>query len=246
MDTSELLAAAIRVDPALSPPNDVRDRAEARLDALIQAARPARRGRRLRASIAIPAFAVLVVAVAFSAAGAFRLHLFASGHEPAAPVGVREEFRLMDLRLDLATVTAAATFSSPNGRVTVYLARASDSHAVATVYADSTGRVITGMAYEPDPGAGRPPARFALSSNFVGNLFPTTWQIWGLAPAGTERLEVRAADGSAVAVPLHDGMFAYLVGGQACAAGHQPVAVVALAADGHAIDQADPQVAPGC
>lgn len=189
--------------------------------------------------------AVALVAAAFTVAGAFRLHLFASGREPAAPTSVREEFALMHLRLDPATVVAAGTFSSPQGGVTVYLARRADSTAVASAYVDRSGRVITGMATTLDPGTG-PPAHLALSSNFIGNYFPTTWQIWGLAPAAAVRIEVRAADGSMTAMPLHDGMFVYLVAGDRCAAGHEPVDVAAIAADGHVIDHADPQVSPGC
>jgi hypothetical protein len=242
VDTSELFARTIRVDPAMQPTADARSRAAARLDAAIAASRPRRR---LRRSVLIPALSALALAMAFTAADAFRLHLFASGHGPPAPVGVADEFRMMHLGLDLSTVTAAGTFSSPDGRITVYLARSADSTVVATAYTTSAGRVITAMGYEPDPGTG-PPTRLALSSNFVGNLFPTTWQIWGLAPADAVRIEVRAADGSSLAVPLHDGMFAYLVGGDRCASGHQPVDVVALGADGREIDHADPQVAPGC
>ncbi|HSD01334.1 MAG TPA: sigma factor [Gaiellales bacterium] len=174
---------------------------------------------------------LLGIAMNVAVAGAFRLHLFTSGHEPPAPTSVRKEFTAMHLDLDPTTVVAAGTFSSPRGPITIYLARRTDATAVASAYTDGSGRVITGMAYEPDPGYG-PPAHLALSSNFIGNDFPTTWQIWGLAPTAAVRIEVRAADGSVAAVPLHDGMFAYLVAGDRCAA------VAAIAADGHVIDHA--------
>jgi hypothetical protein len=243
VDVSEALAIAIRVDPSLAPAADMRRDASLRLDALIDAAGRSHRRRRL--AVLVPVLAALALGLAFTAASAFRLHLFESGHEPSAPTSVREEFALMHLRLDPTTVVAAGTFSSPRGAVTVYLARRADSTAVASAYLDRSGHVITGMATTLDPGAG-PPAHLALSSNFIGNDFPTTWQIWGLAPAAAVRIEVRAADGSVRTVPLHDGMFAYLVAGDRCAAGHQPVDVAALAADGHVIDHADPQVSPGC
>jgi hypothetical protein len=243
VDVSEALAIALRMDPSLAPPHEARRDASRRLDGLIAAA--GRRHRRRRLVVLIPLLAAVAIGVAFTAAGAFRLHLFASGHEPAAPTGVREEFALMHLHLDPTTVVAAGTFSSPRGAVTVYLARRADSTAVASVSADRSGRVITGMGFLPDPDDAAP-AHLAVSSNFIGNDFPTTWQIWGLAPTAAVRIEVRAADGSVTAVPLHDGMFAYVVAGDRCAAGHQPVGVAALAADGHVIDHADPQVTPGC
>jgi hypothetical protein len=218
--------AALGLAP-LEPGADVRERAAQRLDhAIARASRPSPVRRRLLIALAV---AGVLVTVGWTAVRPLAIHLFAAHEGPEPSATVQAAFAAMaELphgAVDLTTIDAVAALDTADGRITVYAARLARQDGLATVY-DIDGRFYGGCLNSPPP-------NWSLLHN--GGCRAGHWSFSegsGVVDARVASLRLSLADGTTRPVPLHDGVFVYLVGRDECGRGRRPVELLARNAAG--------------
>jgi hypothetical protein len=190
--------------------------------------------------------ALVLCAAGWTAVTQFQLRLFSSTASTPTPAELRSVYADADsgpLAVDLESIAAMGTFTTAQGTISVYAARAKHGSGFVTAYLDGHGKWVTGMGYWPPPEvASEVGKRLLVSSNSLNGMFNRVWQIWGIAPDQATRLDLHFRDGTSTAVPMHDHLFVYLVGGPNCQPGHRPATLLATDDSGNVLDQADPQV----
>ncbi|HUK94778.1 MAG TPA: hypothetical protein VLU96_06950 [Gaiellaceae bacterium] len=233
----------LRLDEPLSAPEAARDRAYARLEALMATKVGAgHRVPRRRAALGLAlliAVLIGVFAIAWTTVQPFGLHLFSGSHGPRISETAREAFALEPRSptgtIDLDTIEPAGSFTLPQGQVTVYVARTRTGVGWATVYETGSGRVVTGCSTRLSPEF----LPFSSSGCTPRDTLPGVSEISGLAEPPVASVTLTFEDGQKLLLPLHHGVFVYLQGGERCERGHRPALLVARTAEGEELGRTE-------